>query len=437
MTAAALPEVAATVSSNVMMVAGLRSGDVFLVHGGAGGIGTFAIQLAAAVGARVLTTAGSPEKLAFCAGLGADVTIDYREQDFVEEVRPATDGHGADVILDNMGAAYLGRNVSALAVEGRLVVIGLRRPSSTRNASMRKRAAIVATTLRARPVADKMPLPASPSTLPGRSWPTAGSAGASSTPRRPAGGRCRGAPPSRERRPDPPGRLSVRPRCCRRGDAEQQSGQQHVIGPDGQPVAVPADAVEQSEDAHDDGQGDDLSELTELLVRAAAKVMRIAASPPAARGGGSSAPLDDATQPSQGRDHRSSIKELETDWLPSWSRSSSGSCCRSPKTPRRPTPSSGSPGSARRLVEGLFHGIQTAIYAQQVSARAQFGYTRRALPSGWAGPAGPRLGMPRRGTILMVDPAAPAGTTLKLDLEGVPSRVYGDQAADGRAGPAG
>jgi putative PIG3 family NAD(P)H quinone oxidoreductase len=157
-TAAALPEVAATVWSNVMMVAGLRSGDVFLVHGGAGGIGTFAIQLATAVGARVLTTGGSPEKLAFCAELGADVTIDYREQDFVEVVREATDGHGADVILDNMGAAYLGRNVSALAVEGRLVVIGMQggtRAELDLGALMRKRAAIVATTLRARPVAEK------------------------------------------------------------------------------------------------------------------------------------------------------------------------------------------------------------------------------------------------------------------------------------------
>ena len=157
-TAAALPEVAATVWSNVMMVAGLRSGEVFLVHGGAGGIGTFAIQLATAVGARVLTTGGSAEKLAFCAELGADVTINYRDQDFVEVVREATDGHGADVILDNMGAAYLGRNVSALALEGRLVVIGMQGGTKAEldlGALMRKRAAIVATTLRARPVAEK------------------------------------------------------------------------------------------------------------------------------------------------------------------------------------------------------------------------------------------------------------------------------------------
>ncbi len=157
-TAAGLPEVAGTVWSNVMMVAGLGTGDTFLVHGGAGGIGTFAIQLAKAVGARVLTTGGSAEKLAFCAELGADVTISYRDQDFVEVVREVTDGHGADVILDNMGAAYLGRNVSALAIEGRLVVIGLQGGTKGEldlNALMRKRAAIVATTLRARPVAEK------------------------------------------------------------------------------------------------------------------------------------------------------------------------------------------------------------------------------------------------------------------------------------------
>jgi putative PIG3 family NAD(P)H quinone oxidoreductase len=157
-TAAALPEVAATVWSNVMMVAGLRPGEVLLVHGGAGGIGTFAIQLGRAVGARVLTTAGSAEKRALCARLGADVTIDYREQDFVDVVRDATEGHGADVVLDNMGAAYLARNVSALALEGRLVVIGMQGGTKAEldlGALMRKRGAVVATTLRARPAAEK------------------------------------------------------------------------------------------------------------------------------------------------------------------------------------------------------------------------------------------------------------------------------------------
>jgi len=157
-TAAALPEVAGTVWSNVMMVAGLRPGDTFLVHGGAGGIGTFAIQLAKAVGATVLTTAGAPEKRAFCADLGADVTIDYHDEDFVAVAREATDGRGVDVVLDNMGASYLARNVAALALEGRLVVIGLQGGTKAEidlNALMRKRAAVIGTTLRARPVGEK------------------------------------------------------------------------------------------------------------------------------------------------------------------------------------------------------------------------------------------------------------------------------------------
>jgi putative PIG3 family NAD(P)H quinone oxidoreductase len=157
-TAAALPEVAGTVWSNVMMVAGLRSGETFLVHGGAGGIGTFAIQLAKAVGATVLTTAGTAEKRVFCADLGADVTIDYHDEDFVAVAREVTDGRGVDVILDNMGASYLARNVAALALEGRLVVIGLQGGTKAEldlNALMRKRAAVIGTTLRARPVEEK------------------------------------------------------------------------------------------------------------------------------------------------------------------------------------------------------------------------------------------------------------------------------------------
>src|SRR6187402_3157695 len=101
--AAAFPEVACTVWSNVFMIAGLQQDETLLVHGGAGGIGTFAIQLAKQLGARVLTTGGTAEKLAACAALGADVTINYRDQDFVEVVKESTDGHGADVILDNMG----------------------------------------------------------------------------------------------------------------------------------------------------------------------------------------------------------------------------------------------------------------------------------------------------------------------------------------------
>jgi putative PIG3 family NAD(P)H quinone oxidoreductase len=156
--AAALPEVACTVWSNVFMIAGLQPGEWFLVHGGAGGIGSFAIQLAAALGARVMTTGGSAEKLAWCAELGAEVTIDYREQDFVAEVQGANDGHGADVILDNMGAKYLSRNVEALAPEGRLVIIGLQGGTTGEldiGVLMRKRGAVISTALRSRPLEGK------------------------------------------------------------------------------------------------------------------------------------------------------------------------------------------------------------------------------------------------------------------------------------------
>ncbi len=156
--AAALPEVACTVWSNVFMVAALQPTETLLVHGGAGGIGTFAIQLAHALGARVVATAGTEAKLEICQELGADVAISYREQDFVSEVRTATDGRGVDVILDNMGASYLGRNVDALAIDGRLVVIGLQ--GGTRGeldlaALLGKRAAVIATSLRSRPEAEK------------------------------------------------------------------------------------------------------------------------------------------------------------------------------------------------------------------------------------------------------------------------------------------
>jgi putative PIG3 family NAD(P)H quinone oxidoreductase len=162
--AAALPEVACTVWSNVFMIAGLQPDETLLVHGGAGGIGTMAIQLASALGARVLTTAGSAEKLAVCASLGAEVTVNYREEDFVEAVAEATHGRGVDVILDNMGGSYLGRNVSALATEGRLVVIGLQGGAKAElnlGALLTKRAAVIATALRARPVEEKSSICAS------------------------------------------------------------------------------------------------------------------------------------------------------------------------------------------------------------------------------------------------------------------------------------
>ncbi|MEU5978177.1 NAD(P)H-quinone oxidoreductase [Streptomyces sp. NPDC047315] len=156
--AAALPEVTATVWSNLFMISHLRPGETVLVHGGASGIGTMAIQLAKAVGAKVAVTAGSPQKLARCAELGADILIDYRQQDFVEELRKATDGDGADVILDIVGAKYLDRNVRALAVNGRLSVIGLQggvKGELNLATLLGKRAAVTATSLRGRPLAEK------------------------------------------------------------------------------------------------------------------------------------------------------------------------------------------------------------------------------------------------------------------------------------------
>ena len=153
--AASLPEVASTVWSNVFMTAHLRSGERFLVHGGAGGIGTMAIQLATARGASVFATAGSPKKLELCRSLGA-TAVSYRDEDFVEVLR---DAGGADVILDNMGAKYLGRNVDALATGGRLVVIGMQGGAKGEldlGVLLRKRASVTATSLRSRPVGEKV-----------------------------------------------------------------------------------------------------------------------------------------------------------------------------------------------------------------------------------------------------------------------------------------
>ena len=156
--AAGLPEVAATVWSNVFLVANIQPGQVLLVHGGSSGIGTMAIQLAKAVGARVAVTAGTREKLDHCASLGADILVNYREEDFVERVREQTGGHGADVILDNMGAKYLARNVDLLAPGGRLVTIGLmggRKAELDLGMLLAKRGAVIATSLRSRPPMEK------------------------------------------------------------------------------------------------------------------------------------------------------------------------------------------------------------------------------------------------------------------------------------------
>jgi putative PIG3 family NAD(P)H quinone oxidoreductase len=153
--AAALPEVTCTVWSNLVMTADLSAGQVVLIHGGASGIGTHAIQIARALGSRVAVTAGSPAKLDVCKELGAEIAINYRDEDFVERVRGETDGAGADVILDIIGAAYLDRNVDALANDGRVIIIGMQggvKGELNVGKLIGKRAGVIGTTLRGRPV---------------------------------------------------------------------------------------------------------------------------------------------------------------------------------------------------------------------------------------------------------------------------------------------
>ncbi|MDF1602228.1 NAD(P)H-quinone oxidoreductase [Nocardioides sp. YIM 152315] len=169
--AAALPEVAATVCSNVYLEAGLLAGETLLVHGGAGGIGTFAIQLAHALGSRVIATDGGAEKVARCRDLGADVAIDYQTTDFVEATRSATSGGGANVILDTIGGSYLGKNVDALAHGGRLAIIGMQggtRGELNIGRLMQKRGTVLSTALRPRPVEEKAAICAD---VEARVWP--------------------------------------------------------------------------------------------------------------------------------------------------------------------------------------------------------------------------------------------------------------------------
>ena len=153
--AASIVEVACTVFSNVVMIAGLEEGQTFLVHGGAGGIGTFAIQMAKQLGARVAVTAGSQEKLDYCAQLGADILINYKEENFEEVL---AEHGGADVILDIMGAKYLDRNVKALAPDGHLIIIGMQggvKGELNIGRLLSKRGSITATGLRYRDLEDK------------------------------------------------------------------------------------------------------------------------------------------------------------------------------------------------------------------------------------------------------------------------------------------
>lgn len=169
--AAALPETFFTVWTNVFDRGGLRSGERFLVHGGSSGIGTTAIQLAKAFGATVYATAGTAEKCSACEKLGADATINYREEDFVERIEALTDGKGVDLILDMVAGDYLPRNLKCLAVEGRLVQIALQHgPKVEMNLLpvMLKRLTITGSTLRPRSVAQKAEIAAS---LKAKVWP--------------------------------------------------------------------------------------------------------------------------------------------------------------------------------------------------------------------------------------------------------------------------
>lgn len=156
--AAALPEATFTVWTNVFERGRLTSGETLLVHGGASGIGTTAIQLAVALGARVFATAGTPEKCAACERLGATRAINYRREDFVAAVRDLTGGRGVDVVLDIVGGPYLSRNLDVLAVDGRLIVIGLlggHRAELSLVPILRRRVTITGSVLRPRSVDEK------------------------------------------------------------------------------------------------------------------------------------------------------------------------------------------------------------------------------------------------------------------------------------------
>jgi putative PIG3 family NAD(P)H quinone oxidoreductase len=156
--AGGIPEVFITAHDALFTRGRLCDGETVLVHGGGGGVGTAAIQLAHRHGCRVLVTAGSAEKLERCMALGADAGINYRTEDFVERTRDLTDGRGADVVLDIMGASYLGRNIEAVAVDGRIVVIGMQGGTHSDldlGAMMRRRISLVSTSLRSRPAAQK------------------------------------------------------------------------------------------------------------------------------------------------------------------------------------------------------------------------------------------------------------------------------------------
>lgn len=156
--AAAIPEALATAWANLVIAGGLKAGDTVFIGGGSGGVGSLAIQLARALGARVITAAGGPERAARCAELGADLALDYRAEDVVQRVRDFTYGAGVNVILDVLGAGALNNNLRMLALEGRLVIIGMQQGRTGEldiARLMNRRAKIVGTTLRSRPKVEK------------------------------------------------------------------------------------------------------------------------------------------------------------------------------------------------------------------------------------------------------------------------------------------
>lgn len=156
--AAALPEAAATVWSNLFDLAGLTAGETVLIHGGSSGIGTMSVQLAVAAGARVAVTAGSAAKLEACRSLGASILVDYREEDFVSRLREATDGAGVDVVLDIVGGSYLQRNIDVLGMDGRLVIVGIQSGADAAldiRSVLSRRARVTGSLLRSRSVEEK------------------------------------------------------------------------------------------------------------------------------------------------------------------------------------------------------------------------------------------------------------------------------------------
>jgi putative PIG3 family NAD(P)H quinone oxidoreductase len=156
--AGGIPEVFITAHDALFTRGRLQDGETVLIHGGGGGVGTAAIQLARQHDCRILVTAGSEEKIARCIALGADAGINYRTEDFVARTRELTDGRGADLVLDIMGASYLGKNMDAVATDGRIVVIGMQGGNQTEidlGLMMRRRISLISTALRARPAVQK------------------------------------------------------------------------------------------------------------------------------------------------------------------------------------------------------------------------------------------------------------------------------------------